>query len=251
MSLLNALFNSYTISQLGKILINALGPTAIVVIILAILGLFSYTASIPVNSAYMGYDRRILAREFLGNFMYFLFTVTAILILLDNPSQLIWMIVFCAPLLLLFIYNSSWFGKKWNFEDYDKFHSREGNSNWVRMLIDKRFLGIPLMIVAVVIEFYIIAEYEPSIALITWVFVIYIFFLLLMFIALAWGITKRLTASTKITLKDIDNNTFECYLIARSPDHYLVVAKDRMMAIHPNAIKEIIFETYDTKKEDG
>lgn len=155
-----------------------------------------------------------------------------------------WFALFAIPLLLLVFYNSQWFRVKWNYKEYEEYHKGLKNFGFINALIDKRFLGINLLTFVLIGEILLVAYVNPSLSILAWVFVLYIFFITFMFIALGYGITKRLTSSTPIDLVYPDGVEVKGYLIARSPDHYLIITSEKMLAIHTNMAKEIIFEKY-------
>ena len=245
------LTSSFTLRDFWELIFSRLGPSSIVIAIIAFIGLIAYMSSLPVNKTFTTRDSRITGLGLLNYFMYFLSAPILFWMLIYRFFQFSgFFVAFIIPLLLIAL-NFRWLSKRWNYCDLIVYHRPHKFKEFLNDLDKRRHIGTPILIIVFLTEITLLYFFNPIFSVVGWLLLIYVFTINLLNIALSYGIGLGFKRAPYLKFSLNNGESFAGFLITKDLDNCFIVTRNWSKAIFTNRFLEMeVIEITNKEVED-
>lgn len=245
MSLLSFLGQTYSLKDFGRLLFSTLGSTSLVILAIAFIGFIAYITSITKTKSIVSMDPKLTGIS-LFSYLSCIFFIPVFIWLFVYQRGQFWLLI---GYLLIPIISSllriRLRGDGWGYLDFVRigmpgeiiklpFSILKG---YVDPLL-KEILSSTIQIVALVVDFYLFAYFNPTFSLVIWLYFAYFFTVFIIEATSQFGEMSSVLTSdyNKFILKDRE---IEGFVISRDQDHYFLMTENGTLSIFTSNILEM------------
>lgn len=232
MTLLDTLFRFYSFSKLVDLIINDLGFSTLIVLLLAYFAAIVYFSALPAKSPFSTETSRSKAVGFFQQAFYIFSFVTLLMPWKSGWASFFLVLSFYVPIISTTGLN--WFvTRNIGFNEYLKFR-RDGPKSMIW-----KFSGLACLWIAILSELLVFLIYDPSIPLIGWVVILYSLGVAILQAVLAQSYLSHISSCLYAKIETIDGLKVEGFIFSKGSDHYIVKSKEKDVLLSNWYVKSI------------